>query len=353
MPNNNEIKNNTPDNNSNTHLDNNRRKKRLRIYIPLTLIVIIVLSSATYWYIQYAKYISTDDAHIDSDEVSVSSKIMGRITRLYADEGDSVKQGTLLAELDSTDLLAQKQQTIAMKEQTITTRIQAEAKYNYDKENIKVLEVNYQKALDDFNRGKCQYSADVISKEQFEHLQKALESSKAQIDAANSQLLVSKAQIGSSVASIQNAEAQIQVIETQLKNTRIFAPMDGIIAKRWLLPGDVVQQGQSILTITNNKNFWVSVFLEETKLADVHASQKTLFTIDAFPGVTFYGRVFFIGSNTASQFSLIPPNNASGNFTKVTQRVPLKISIDGLEDGGNLSSYKFMAGMSAVIKIVK
>jgi len=353
MTDNKEIENNSMDNNLTVSSNVTKKKSRLKIYIPLILIILIVLGASVYWYIQYSKYISTDDAHIDSDEVSVSSKIMGRIIRLYAGEGDSVNQGMLLAEIDSTDLLAQKQQTIAMKEQTITAKIQAEAKYNFDKENIKVLDVNYRKALDDYNRGKTQYSADVISKEQFEHLEKALESSKAQIDAANSQLQVSKAQIGSSIASIQNADAQIEVIAAQLKNTRIFAPMDGIIAKRWLLPGDIVQPGQSILTISNNKNFWVAVFLEETKMTNVHTTQKTLFTLDAYPNVTFFGRIFFIGSNTASQFSLIPPNNASGNFTKVTQRVPLKISIDGTENGGNLTSYKFIAGMSADIKIVK
>ncbi len=354
MPENNET---TASNNAEKIKDaagNNKRKpNKLKLYIPLILVILIVAAGTVYWYIQYSKYVTTDDAHIDSDEVSVSSKIMGRIVKLYAIEGDSVKEGTLLAELDSADLLAQKQQTEAMKEQTIAGKIQSEAKYYSDRENIKTLDVNYSKALEDFNRGKNQYSEDVISKEQFQHLQKAVEYSKAQIDAANSQLQVSRAMIGSSNASIQNADAQIHVIETQLKNTRIYAPMSGIIAKRWLLPGDIVQAGQSILTITNNRNFWVAVYLEETKMTYIHESQKTLFTLDAYPGVTFFGKVIFIGSNTASQFSLIPPNNASGNFTKVTQRIQLKISIDGVEEGGNISEYKLTAGMSADIKIVK
>ncbi|MCE1163801.1 MAG: HlyD family secretion protein [Bacteroidetes bacterium] len=329
------------------------QKSRLKFYIPLALVVLAVIAGSVYWYIQYSKYITTDDAHVDSDGVSVSSKIMGRVIRLYADEGDTVKQGMLLAELDSTDLVAQKEQTIAVREQTVSAKTQAEAKYKYDRENIKVLEVKYRKAADDYNRGKSQYSADVITKENYEHLEKALETSKAELDAANSLLGVSRAQIGNTVASIQSADAQIQVISTQLKNTRIYAPMDGVVAKRWLLPGDIVQPGQSILTISNNRNFWVAVYLEETKMTNVRMNQKTLFTIDAYPGKIFYGKIFFIGSNTASQFSLIPPNNASGNFTKVTQRVPLKISIDGVEDENDMTIYKLMAGMSADIKIVK
>ncbi len=350
---NNANNNNNAEKNGNSEVIGKKKKSRLKLYIPLILVILIVAAGSVYWYIQYNKYVTTDDAHVDSDEVSVSSKIMGRIVKLYAAEGDSVKQGTLLAELDSADLVAQRRQTEAMKEQTISAKIQSEAKYNSDRVNISTLEVNHSKALEDFNRGKKQFAEDVISKEQYEHLQKALEYSKAQIDAANSQLSVSRAMIGSSNASIQSADAQINVIDTQLKNTRIYAPMDGIVAKRWLLPGDIVQPGQSILTITNNKNFWVAVYLEETKMTYIHEAQKTLFTLDAYPGVTFYGKVIFIGSNTASQFSLIPPNNASGNFTKVTQRIPLKISIDGIEEGGNLSAYKLTAGMSADIKIVK
>ena len=121
----------------------------------------------------------------------------------------------------------------------------------------------------------------------------------------------------------------MQVIETQLKNAKLYSPISGIVAKRWLLPGDIVQPGQSVFTVTNNDKLWVAVYLEETKVAGVYVGQPSNFSIDAFPGVEFTGKVYSIGSNTASQFSLIPPNNASGNFTKVTQRVPLKISIDG------------------------
>jgi membrane fusion protein (multidrug efflux system) len=330
-----------------------KKKRGWKVYIPLSLITIVVVLLAVYWYIDYSKYIRTDDAHVDSDEVSVSSKMMGRIVRLYADEGDSVKKGMLLVELDSTDLMAQKQQTITSKQQTIASKILAEAKYKYDRENIKVLNVNYEKTLEDFDRAKDQFGQDVISKEQYQHIQKAFETAKAQVETANTQLQVSKAQIGSTLASIENSDSQIGIIEAQLQNTKIYAPMDGIVAKRWLLTGDIVQPGQSIYAVTNNRNFWVSAFLEETKMDKIHLNQKTLFSIDTYPGLTFSGKIFFIGSNTASQFSLIPQNNASGNFTKVTQRVPLKISIEQVDGNSNLSSYKFMTGMSAVIKIIK
>ncbi len=133
----------------------------------------------------------------------------------------------------------------------------------------------------------------------------------------------------------------------------MYAPTDGIVAKRWLLPGDIANPGQSIYTINNNSKFWVMVYLEETKLGKLHLGQAAKFTLDTYPGVTFTGKIFVMGSTTASQFSFIPPSNASGNFTKVTQRVPLKITIDGTDDGKKLSSFRLMTGMSAKVKIVR
>jgi len=337
--------------NNNGKLENGKKKGIVR-FIPMIAVIAIVITIGIFWYKNYSKYISTDDAYIDSENVSVSSKIMGRVNHLYVEEGDSVRKGMLLAELDSIDLLAQKKQAMAMKDQAIANQLQSEAKYKYDQENIKVVEVNFYKAQEDFTRSKNQFDGDVITKEQYDHAQKSLESAKAQLEASKSQLDVSKAQIGSSYAAIENADAQIGVITTQINNTHLFSPINGVVAKRWLLPGDITQPGQSIFTLNNNFKLWVSVFMEETNLAKIHLNQKAIFTVDAFPGVKFKGKIISIGSNTASQFSLIPPNNASGNFTKITQRVPVKISIEGSENS-NHSDYKLLAGMSVVIKIVK
>ncbi len=330
-----------------------KKKKDLKIYIPLTIVVLLVIVGGIYWYIDYSSYIKTDDALVSSDIVSVSPKIMGRISKIYVEEGDSVKKGELLAEIDSTDLLAQKQQVLAAKEQTLANKAQTEAKYEYDKKNIKILQIGLDKAQDDFNRAQLQFKGGVITQEQFDHLKKALQTAQAQMDAAHAQLNVSQSQIKSAAAAVTSSDAQIELLNTQLNNTRLYAPVDGLVAKRWLLPGDVVQPSQSIYTINNNSVYWVQVYLEETKMENMKIGAKAKFTLDTYPGVEFTGKVFSIGSTTASQFSLIPPSNASGNFTKVTQRIAIKISIDGTEGGEKLSSYKLMTGMSAVVKIIK
>jgi membrane fusion protein (multidrug efflux system) len=331
----------------------NRKKKSGIVYIPLTAIVIIVLIGGIYWYNDYTKYISTDDAQVEGDNISVSSKIMGRIGAVYAEEGDTVSKGLLLVSLDSTDLVAQKLQIIATRDQTIAMKKQTEAKYSADKESIHVLRINLEKTQNDFERAQKQYDGNVITAEQSDHIQKSYESAKAQLEASTAQLSVSKAQIASAIAAIKSAEAQIRVIESQLANTKLFAPMDAFVAKKWLFTGEIVQPGQAILTLNDKNVHWISVYLEETKLAGVHLKQKAHFTIDAYPNITFTGHIFYIGSNTASQFSLIPPNNASGNFTKITQRVVLKISIDSNEEGVNMAIIRLLPGMSAVVKIIK
>lgn len=328
-------------------------KKNWKIYIPLAVIVLAIVSGAIYWYIEYSSYIKTDDAYVASDNISISSKVMGRISKLYAQEGDTVKAGELLAELDSVDMVAQKGQIIATKYQTIANKIQAQEKFIYDKKSVKVLEIGLKKAEDDFSRAKVQFEGGVLSKEQYEHISKALEAAKAQYEAAEAQLNVSKAQINSAETAVSTAQAQIGVISAQLANTKLYAPVDGVIAKRWLLQGDITQPGQSLYTVNNNSKFWILVYLEETKIGKLQIGQKAKFTLDTYPDVVFTGKIFTIGSSTASQFSLIPPNNASGNFTKVTQRIPLKISIDATEEGVPLTSFNLLTGMSAVVKIVR
>jgi membrane fusion protein (multidrug efflux system) len=329
------------------------KKNKARIYIPLGIVILAVLTGLWYWYRDYSKYITTDDAHIDADNITISSKILGRISAIYAQEGDIVKKGMLLAEIDSSDLIAQKNQAVALRSQAIANKSQAEIKYNSDQMSLKVVEINLERASEDMDRASKQAAGGVITEEQFDHIKKAYEAAAAQLDASKALLTVSRSQINSASAAVETTDAQINVLETQLKNTKLYSPSDGVISKRWLLPGDIIQPSQSVFTLTNNFDKWVVAYLEETKISGIYTGQKVRFTIDAFPHVKFYGKIFLIGSSTASVFSLIPANNASGNFTKVTQRIPVRISIDSIEDGKEIGSYNILSGMSAVVKITR
>jgi membrane fusion protein (multidrug efflux system) len=299
--------------------------KKKKVLIPLVLLV-LAMAAVVYWYIGTLQYASTDDAFIDANRMSISSKILGRIVKLTADEGDSVMEGQLLVKLDSVDILAEINQ--------------AKASINLSKESISLAKVNVEKAQEDFDRAQKQYKDNVIPKEQFDHAQKALE-------AANAEYNISQSRITT-------AEAQLNVLQTQLENTSIFSPMDGVIAKRWVLTGDVIQAGQPILTVYDQKNIWVTAEFEETKLGSIHLGDKVDISVDPYPNQQFEGKVYQIGTNTAAEFSLIPPSNASGNFTKVTQRIPIKISIYPFNSDNRVipaGSFNLLPGMSVEVKI--
>ena len=297
--------------------------KNFKLVIPLFVVILGGSIAAYLWYMGMREYVTTDDAFIDANRVAVSTKILGRIDTLTASEGDTVRAGQVLVRLDDIDLRAQ--------------QFQARTSLALAQENIALANVSLQKAETDFKRAATQMNDNIITKEQYDHAQSELESAKARYNI--------------SIAQSNSARAQIGIIETQLRNTVITSPMNGVISKRWVLPGDVVSPGQPVFTVYDLQNIWVTAQLEETSIGILRSANKVEISVDAYPDVKFSGQVFQIGTNTASQFSLIPPNNASGNFTKVTQRVPVKISIkptDGQKEGSHI---ELLPGMSVEVKV--
>jgi membrane fusion protein (multidrug efflux system) len=329
------------------------KDRRIRAYVALAIVLCGLLFFGYKWYKNYTSFQKTDDAYVDADRVSVSSKMLGRIAAIHAIEGDSVARGNLLVELDSTDLAAQKMQAQATVSQAEAAIIQARAKLELDVKSVRVQEISLEKAEEDFNRASAQLKGNVITKESYDHTQKTYETAKAQLEVGKAQLIVSKSMIESAQRNIGMAHAQVNTIQTQLNNSRIFAPVSGRIAKRWLLPGDVTSPGQSILTITRDDSVYVTAFFEETKISDLYIGKEVEFTVDAFPDVTFKGAVNYIAANTAGQFSLIPPSNASGNFTKVTQRIPVRMSVLSSDNNGRFPHLKLVSGMSVFVKILR
>ena len=297
--------------------------RNFKIVIPLFIVVFGIALATWHYYVNARDFITTDDAYIDGNRVSISAKMLGRIDQLMVDESDTVQQGQVLVKLDDSDLRAQEDQ--------------AKASLALSRENISLAEVSLDKAQTDFQRASTQFKENIIPKEQFDHTKSEFESAKARSSIARAQTFAAKAQLG--------------IIETQLNNTVITSPMNGVVSKRWALVGDVVQAGQPIFAVYDLKNIWVTANLEETSLTALRSSNKVEITVDSYPDVKFSGRVFQIGSNTASQFSLIPQNNASGNFTKMTQRVPVKISIERNAGVDSQQQVDLLPGMSAEVKV--
>ncbi len=297
------------------------RKKR--VVIPLFILVVAAIVVVWYWYVNLREFVSTDDAYIDGNSVSLSTKILGKIGQLTVDEGDSVQKGQILVRLDDSDLRAQEEQ--------------AKAVLKYSGKSVFLAKINLEKAQEDYQRAEVLFKSGSTPKEEFDHNRKTYEAAQAQYNMALAQVGVAKSQLG--------------VIQTQLSNTTITSPINGLIAKKWAMPGDVIQSSQPIFTIYDLKNIWVTANLEETKFSSIHLNDPVEISVDAYPDEHFKGKVIQLGSNTASQFSLIPPNNASGNFTKITQRIPVKISIENYVFNQGSNPTPLLPGMSAGIKI--
>jgi membrane fusion protein (multidrug efflux system) len=294
-----------------------------RVIIPTVMIIVAAVAAISYWYVYRRGYVSTNDAFVDGDPVTVSSKILGRIASLEAAEGNGITEGQVLVRLDDTSLRAEE--------------AQAKANVALTEQSLPLARIGLERAQSDFDRARVQYQDNVMTQEQYDHARQALELAKAQYAVAESQVAASKAQLG--------------VVETQLAATQILSPISGVVARQWVMPGDVAQPGQPIFTVYDLESLWVTANLEETKLASVSIGSPVRISVDAYPGRQFSGKVLLIGAATASQFSLIPPSNASGNFTKVTQRVPVKISI---EQPGRVPAdavERLLPGMSVVVKV--
>ncbi len=295
--------------------------KKKSAWIGLFLIIVVIAIGA-YWFISSLGYITSDDAYIDGNRLNVSSKILGRVVKLYVDERDSVKAGQLVAELDSTDFVAQLNQM--------------KANLNNAQVSIDLSKVNVEKAEINFVRAEAQYKDKVIPKADYDNAQKGLEAAQAEYKIARSRIVM--------------AQSEIKVMESNLKNTKLYSTINGVVAKRWILAGDVVQPGQPLFTIYDMKNIWVTVQLQETDISNIQLNDEVEITVDSYPEQKFSGRIYEVGTNTAAQFALIPPSNASGNFTKVTQRIPIKISIK--QDNTNKAlKYGLLPGMSVEVKI--
>jgi membrane fusion protein (multidrug efflux system) len=290
------------------------KKSRKGPVIFGTLILVLILGAGFVlggrWLVDNVNFVSTDDAAIDADHVNVSAKTLGRISRLLAAEGDRVTAGSVLVLLDDTDLRAQE--------------AQASASLNYAKRNVELAKISLDRAQSDATRASTLYGSGAATKEQSDHAASAL-------DSANAQYAIALAQVDT-------ATAQLGVIESSLLNMKITAPISGVVAKKSMMQGDVIQPGQTIYAINDLDQVWVTANFEETKIGRIELGAPVEVTVDAFKGRTFAGKVTLIGAG------IVAPAFSIGDFTKTTQRVAVRISLDK-------ASYALIPGMSAEVKV--
>lgn len=285
-------------------------------------LVLLAAAGAALWSLYERRhFVSTNDAYIEVKKISISPDISGRIHRVHVEEGSQVRCGDLIVELDPSIELARREK--ALREELKMQKILMQSEQNKLK-----IEEDYGRIAQAFEQG-------IATRRERDDLMRDFK----------------MAEIGARIARIdvEIAQAQIEWINENLRHHKIYAPTDGVIAKRWLWEGDTAAFGQSIFILNDLSQMWVTANLEEKKLTHVHLGDPVEIHIDSYPDHHFSGRVFAIKALAASQIALLPPDNATGNFTKVEQRIPIKITLE--QTGSSNDNLHLFPGMSAEVKM--
>jgi len=336
--------------------------RRSKFGIAILVLLLALLGVGIYVYLHLGEE-STDDAAIDGRLVTLSPKIAGYVKTLNIDDNQKVKAGDVLLEIDPVDYISRRDKAEAVLEAAEaaasasqsnreTTDISAPSNLDAAEAQVESAEAAWDKALSDLKRMQ-RLSNEARSQEQLEQAvasEKAassnLEDARAKLRSAQTApkaIAAAKATSEQLAAQVKQAAADLAVAEDDLANTKIIAPMDGRITRRGVERGDYIQPGQQLATLVST-DMWVTANFKETQLEHMQPGQRVTITIDAFPHADLHGKVDSVQSGTGARFSAFPPENATGNFVKIVQRVPVKITFDSAPDG----SLQLGPGMSVI-----
>jgi membrane fusion protein (multidrug efflux system) len=306
---------------------------RRKVAIGIAVIVILSLIWGLYYLFYALSHESTDDAFITGHIITVSARVPGHVEKVYVSDNQWADEGDVLVGLDPRDY----QVSLDMAQAALAS---ARATVEQDRARAEKSAVEVNRTEKDYNRYKQLFDANAgITQQQVDNAYAAAQSALAQLEADKGQVAVSQARV---------AQAQTSVDDARLKlsYTKIHAPQAGRITSKSVEPGEYITTGQPLLTIVPEK-CWVIANFKETQLKYMKPGQQVKIKVDAFPQKTFKAHVDSIQAGTGSIFSLLPPENATGNYIKVVQRVPVKIVFD--EDQNDIT---FLSpGMSVVPKV--
>ena len=354
---------------------NNRRKKVIAfILFP---IIIIIGAVVLFFYREYkTTHISTDDAFVDGRVHVIASKISGTVKAIYVNDNQFVKREDPILEIDSTDyevkvkeaqagLETEKAKLSEIRDKVDTAKKQLTgilASLEEARANLELQEANLRQAEVDFKRAESLLKKEVIPREQYDKAKTTYDVAAAQVKAAKERIKQLEASLETQKAVIKQTEtslipqqAQIQQKDAILKGvelsksyTKIYSPSDGYIAKKSVEIGNQIQPGQPLMAVVPLNDIWITANYKETQLESVKPGQKVKIIVDTYPGKVFYGKVESVQAGTGAVFSLFPPENATGNYVKIVQRIPVKIILDQSTD----PSHNLRIGMSVVPTIL-
>jgi membrane fusion protein, multidrug efflux system len=322
---------------------NNTQKKPRKLVFPiiLGLVLVAALTFTIKEYVFLQSHEETDDAQVDGDISPIYARVSGYVTDIRFQDNQHVNAGDTLVILDDRDYKIKLDQALAaqnaaQKNVAAFGAAISEARSNIavQQANVEQAQVHLWKASQDYERYKNLYDDHAITKAQLDEATADKESAQAALDAAKSQVPVidrrintSKEQTVATASIIDTRKADVEYAALQLTYTVITAPASGIVSKRNIQLGQLVQAGSPLFSIVHD-SVYITANFKETQLSDIKDGQKVDIRVDAFDKQVVPGTIESFSGATGAKFSLLPPDNATGNFVKVVQRVPVRIRID-------------------------
>ena len=335
-----------------TSLNNKSQQRKKGLSIFILLLLLIAIGSAAYWFFFIKGFEETEDAYVSGNQVMVSAQVAGNISKINVDNMDPVQAGDVLLELDDTNAKLSFEQA----KSNLANAVRQVSQLNYTvkqlKSAVRANEITLAQAQGNLNRRVQLVKDGAIDKESFQHAKEAVELAKANLTTSQNQLGANQALLLDGPLSeqpqIQSAVSNLKQAWLNLERTKIRSPIKGYVARRNAQVGQAVSVGGALMAVVTTDQMWLDANFKETQLTHMRIGQPVEIHFDLYgKDKTFNGKVIGIEMGTGSAFSLLPAQNATGNWIKVVQRVPVRIQLDPQQ----LAENPLRIGLSATVKV--
>lgn len=326
------------------------RKKGLSIFI--LLLIVSGILAAFYWLFFLKDIESTEDAYVGGNQIMVSGQVAGNVAKINVDNMDKVRAGDILIELDDTNAKLSFEQAQSNLANAVRQIKQLEFTVQQLQAAVNANEITLAQAQGNLNRRVQLEKSGAIDQESFQHAKEAVALAKANLSSSQNQLAANQALLLArplmQQPQIQNAVAAVKQAWLNLQRTQIKSPIDGYVARRSVQVGQAVSVGSPLMAVISTEQMWLDANFKETQLTDMRLGQPAEVHFDLYgKDKVFHGTVVGIDIGTGSAFSLLPSQNASGNWIKVVQRIPVRIQLDAQQIAEN----PLRIGLSATVKV--
>ncbi|EEP94626.1 Multidrug resistance protein A [Yersinia aldovae ATCC 35236] len=331
----------------------NKKKQRKRVLLLLTVIFIIIgVAYLIYWFLVLRHHQETDNAYVSGNQVQIMSQVPGSVVSVNFENTDLVKSGDVLLALDPTDAEQAYEQARTALANTVRQTHQLMINSKQYQANIALKKTELSKAQNDLKRRVVLGSVDAIGREELQHARDAVDAAQASLDVAIAQYNANQALVLNTPLekqpAVEQAAAKLRDAWLALQRTKVVSPITGFVSRRSVQVGAEIANGAPLMAVIPANEMWVDANFKETQLANMRIGQSATVIADFYgDDVVYQGKVVGLDMGTGSAFSLLPAQNATGNWIKVVQRLPVRIALDAKQ----LAEHPLRIGLSTTVRV--